>query len=60
MQTDLELLLVLSEEDVEGAGEAPHGEHQEQQEPLDIRHHGAQGVHKGILGGLEHPAVFIN
>ena len=52
----LELLLVFSEEDVEGAGKAPHGEHQEQQEPLHISHHRAQSVDKGILGRLEHPA----
>ena len=36
---DLELLLVFSEQDVEGPSKAPHGEHQEQQEPLHISHH---------------------
>ena len=56
----LELLLVFSEEDVEGAGKAPHGEHQEQQEPLYVSHHRAQSVNKGILGRLEHPAPAIH
>lgn len=40
MQTMLEsvylILLVLPEQDVEGACEAPHCEHQQEQEPLDI------------------------
>lgn len=51
----LELLLILSEEDVKGASKAPHGEHQEQQEPLDVSHHGAQSVNKSVLGWLKYP-----
>ena len=51
----LELLLILSEEDVKGASKAPHGEHQEQQEPLDVNHHGAQSVNKSVLGWLKYP-----
>lgn len=56
---DLELLLVFSEKDVEGPSKTPHGEHQEQQEPLHISHHRAQRVHKGVLGWLEHSAEHI-
>ena len=50
------LSLVFPEEDVEGSCKAPHGEHQEQQGPLHIIQNGLQSVHKGVLGGLKHPA----
>ena len=52
----LVVVLVLSEEDVEGPSKAPHSQHQEQQGPLDVIQDRAQGIHKGVLGGLEHSA----
>ena len=40
-----------------GASRAhPHGEHQEEQEPLDVLEHHHERVHKGELGRAEHPA----
>lgn len=37
-------------------GTHPHGEHQEDEEPLDVLEHHHQRVHKGELGCPEDPA----
>ncbi len=57
---DLELLLVFSEQDVEGPSKAPHGEHQEQQKPLHISHRWPQSVQKGVLGQVEYTAKNVH
>lgn len=56
------VLLVLPEQDVEGAGEAPHCEHQQEEKPLHVLNDSSKSVHEGILGRLQHPAsisIFI-
>lgn len=50
------ILLVLPEQDVEGACKAPYCEHQQKQEPFDILYDSPQGIHEGVLGGLQHSA----
>lgn len=34
------ILLILPKQDVEGTGEAPHRQHQQEQEPLDVLNDG--------------------
>ena len=48
-------ILVLSEENVKGTGEAPHCEQKQAQEELHILNHCPQDVHKSVLGWLETP-----
>jgi len=47
--------LITAEEDVETHAEAPHGEQQQEQEPLHIVDDCTQSVNEGVLGRLQHP-----
>ena len=51
------MLLIMAEEDVEGAGKIPQGETQEEQKPFDVIDHHCQRVYEWVLGRLQHPAM---
>ena len=54
------ILLILPEQDVEGAGEAPHCQHQQEQKPFDILDDRSEGVHERVLGRLQYSALELN